>query len=472
MKLTKKSNTIKSRIVSFTIAIALILCAVLSLGYILPDRIASAEDDPSTPAAKVTDGIRFVQVAAGYDFAIGLTYDRKLYGWSTKAERDPSNMQSLGDYYPVNPTEIRVTFRKGPYGNYTWTVPATGDTYHTPRTDDKIKSIAATGTTAAFLTEEGYIYTWGVDTTDKHDVGHNDGSPTNYLLLRETSENYPWYVPYIINYQYYGAAASNAGFTNKYSTEQMIPSGDNSVTSLAAGEYNYIFMFDRNYPPNGGLSSNNGNMYHVFVWGSALYNAVNRVPSVDFSYPNNMEIQANGRKVFNTFVSTLANKTMSVVAGGYTVGINNTSASGVSSLQLHGRNFITTKGVEAVSGSDTAYNVVNTSKLVTSAEALASSDITFGGNTYKAAIAGSAGVNTMDGSLTGKDTELYYARQAGGLTYSVSAADSIINSKASGPDVDNRIIQYSVGVDQQGEPILENALKPAHYAVSLGNDIG
>lgn len=468
MKLTKQSNRIKSRIVSFTVAIALILCAVLSLGYMLPDRIVRAEDG-TPPPAKVTDGIRFVQVAAGYDFAIGLTYDRKLYGWSTKANRTPDNMSSLGDYYTATPTEINVTFRRGPYGNFTWSVPSTGDnTYHSPITDDKIKSIAATGTTAAFLTEKGFIYTWGVDTEAKHDVEQYDGTPTNYLLLRATSENYPWYVPYIINYQYYGTTS-----TYKYSTELMIPTGNNKLTSLAAGEYNYIFMFARDYQ---GSWSTNGNMYHVFVWGSALYNAVNRVPADSYTYLGNFEIQVNGRKVFNTFVSTPTDQSstgnMSVVAGGYTVGINNTAVSGQSSLQLHGRNFITTQGVTAVSGSSNEFDVVNTSKLVTSDEAPATADINFGSNKYKAAIAGSNGVNTQQDSFTGKDTERYYARQDGSKIYNVSAADFIINSKSAGTGNDNKITKYSVGVTQQGEQILEDALKPMHYAVSLGNDIG
>lgn len=482
MKLTKQSNRIKSRIVSFVAAIALILCAVLSLGYILPDRIARAEDEPSAPAAKVADGIRFVQVAAGYDFAIGLTYDRKLYGWSTKASRDTSNMQSLGDYYTENPTEIKVTFRKGPsVSTYRFSDNAGSENYHTPRTDDKIKSIAATGTTAAFVTDKGYLYTWGVDTNAKHDVAHNDGSKTNYLLLRATDENnYSWKVPYIIDYHYYGEAASTAGFTSKYSTEQLIPTNDAATfTSLAAGEYNYIFGFIRNYPPNGTLEhSASGNMYHTYVWGSALYNAVNTLPSSSFSYAtNSISVEANGRKIFNTFVEvTDYSGTMSVVAGGYTVGINNTAANvaGGTSLQLRGRNFITTANVSATGDE---YTVANTSQLVTPASGSAAADITFTGGTAKNAIAGGNGDSGIsDGSLYGHDTERYYARQAGSLTYGTTEAGFLINSKAAGTGDDNRIATYqaAAGVNAQGQPVTtsEAALKPVRYAVALGNDIG
>lgn len=489
MKLTKQSNRIKSRIVSFTIAIALILCAVLSLGYILPDRIARAEDGPSTPAAKVTDGIRFVQVAAGYDFAIGLTYDRKLYGWSTKDERNTSDMQSLGDYYTYNPTEIKVTFRKGPSGSFRWG--DTGDTnnnYHTPRTDDQIKSIAATGTTAAFVTEKGFLYTWGMDT---YDVAHNEGSNPNYLLLRTTDESkeYSWKVPYIINYHYYGETASNVTGPNKNPLEQLIPSKDDGLTSLAAGEYNYIFMFERSYPATGTSGwGTPGDYYHTYVWGSLLYNAANTSDNSEFEYTSPIDLQsgANARKVFNTFVST-SNKTMSVVAGGYTVGINNASRaiSSTSSfnsgttLQLHGKNFITTQPVTS-SGDD--YNVVNTANLVSpttdaanttfgsaagATPGAATADIVYtptAGNSvkYKNAIAGGNGSGGQDGQLVGRNTERFYARQAGSYTYSISAnneAGYLINSKAS----DNLISKY--GDDQ-------TALKPTRYAVALGNDIG
>ncbi|MDE6200773.1 MAG: hypothetical protein K2M47_02675 [Clostridiales bacterium] len=484
MKLTKQSNRIKSRIVSFVAVIALILCAVLSLGYILPDRIARADGDgATTPAAKVTDGIRFVQVAAGYDFAIGLTYDRKLYGWSTKEKRDTSNMQSLGDYYSYDPTEIKVTFRRGASGSgYRWGSTGTEINYHTPRTDDKIKSIAATGTTAAFVTERGYLYTWGVDTDVKHDVPHNDASGEHYLLLRETDETkeYSWKVPYIIDYYYYGAATSSADFTAKYSTEQMIPTNDSATfSSLAAGEYNYILAFIRNYPSSGTLAghSERGDMYHTYVWGSALYNAINTIPSASFSYSSSsITVQENGRKVFNTFISSSSTGIITAVAGGYTVGINNTAANvtGGTTLQLRGRNFITTQGVTSA---DSNFNVVNTAKLVMT-ETDNATNITWNGASYLGALAGGNSINDSgSGSLYGKDTEKYYARQAGSVRYNISGNEAgfLINSKAAGTGNDNRIESYQVaGVNAQGQPTTttETALKPTRYAVALGNDIG
>ena len=478
MKLTKQSNRIKSRIVSFAVVIALILCAVLSLGNILPDRIARAEDGPTTPAAKVTDGIRFVQVAAGYDFAIGLTYDRKLYGWSTKAERDTSNIQSLGDYYTENPTEIKVTFRNGPSsGSYYWGATAGTSNYHTERTNDQIKSIAATGTTAAFVTEKGYLYTWGVDTGTTQDVTHDDQNGNHYLLLRSTvaTDAVPcyWYTPYIIDYYYYSdnqQPTSVERSTNKPSTEQMIPANEaTAFSSLAAGEYNYIFMFIRNYPANGNLGhSESGNMYHTYVWGSTLYRATNMSPTTavaEYS-SSSISVQINSRKIFNTFVSDGTTGIMSAVAGGYTVGVNNTAAS-ASSLQLHGKNFITTQGVTS-SGSN--YNVTNTSALADTAGNSVS--ITWNGASYLGAIAGGNGGTNEDGSIVGGDTEKYYAYQKGTVKYNTAEAGYLINSKAAGTGSDNLIAQYSVGVTQQGDPIYETALKPSRYSVSLGNDIG
>ncbi|MDE6029479.1 MAG: hypothetical protein K2F90_04070, partial [Clostridiales bacterium] len=487
MKLTKKSNKFKSRIVSLAAVIALILCAVLTLGNILPDRIAHADDTPTptAPAAKTTDGIRFVQVAAGYDFAIGLTYDRKLYGWSTKEERNTDSAATLGDYYTENPTEIKVTFRQGPSNTtYRWNDTGTSTNYHTPTTDDKIKSIAATGTTAAFVTENGFIYTWGVDTDAYHDVDHDDDGGDHYLLLRDTGSgngwDAPWYVPYIINYYYYGASdlGGSDRQTQKYPIEQMIPSSEtDGYSSLAAGEYNYIFMFIRNYQSGGNLATtSSGNMYHTYVWGSALYNATNFPPvsGVDAYSGSYIEVQQNYRKIFNTFITdSVAGTNMTAVAGGYTVGINNysSSVSGGTSLALHGKNFIMTQGVTS-SGSD--YAVTNTAKLMTVAGNSAS--LAWDGKKYLGAIAGSSGGTNQDGYVVGQEPEKYYARQAGNYKYTVSQANFLINSQLSGTGSDNQIAQYKIGerTDESGQKvdIMEDALKPARYAVSLGNDIG
>ncbi|MDE5593274.1 MAG: hypothetical protein K2I75_05010, partial [Clostridiales bacterium] len=481
MKLTKKSNGIKSRIVSFAVVIALILCAVLSLGYILPDRIVRAEDD-TPPPAKVADGIRFVQVAAGYDFAIGLTYDRKLYGWSTKEQRNTQSMETLGDYYTYNPTEINVTFRQGAaVGSYRWNDTGTATNYHSPRTDDQIKSIAATGTTAAFITEKGFLYTWGVDTAAMQDVGHDNYGGSNHLLLRQTGSgsgwDAPWYVPYIINYYYFGESGWSTGDrdTTRWSTEQIIPSGSTEnvkLASLAAGEFNYILVFIRNYPSGGNLfSGTGGNMYETYVWGSALYNTSNMAPTGAVAAYDSASISVgpNGRKIFNTFIVRTESftGTVTAVAGGYTVGFNNTAANvaGGTSLQLHGKNFITTQGV---SPSGDNFAVTNTTELMSVAGNSVS--LTWGGKSYLGAIAGGNGGSNEDGQVVGQDPEKYYARQASTSNYRYTIAGNeagyLINSKVAGADSANLIDKYTVGESE------EEALKPTRYAVSLGNDIG
>lgn len=479
MKLTKQTNNIKSRIVSVLAIVALILCTVLSFVLILPGSSVLAEDVTTTE--RESNGIKFVQVAAGADFAIGLTYDGKLYGWSLKKETDridadKNSTSTLGDYYTTTPTEIKVTFRVGTSSTQTYTWGTTE--YKAERTDDSIKSIAATRYTAAFVTQKGYLYTWG---RDFRDVASNDN--TNYLLLREVNDEYSWKEPYIINYYYYGGPSSSTGRdTNKLPLEQIIPTKSDSFTSLAAGEYNYAFMFIRNYPSGGSFSTSYGDYYHTYVWGSMLYNAVNSEPKTAYDYSASQiggnSSQNNARRVFSTFI-TAATTNVSIAAGGYTVAVNNSNYSDTNtSLQLHGRNFVTTQPVTVDGNNITVKNttqVVPGSITVTSgtdsvnatdggravANISASKKVISGNDesadtiTVKDAIVGGNGRSTGDGNLYGWDTAQYYARQksaSGNLAYGISNESiRLLNSDGDAIDV---------------------GLAATRYAVSLGNDIG
>lgn len=489
MKLTKHANknNIRSRIVSFLAVFALILCTVLSFVIIGPTRPARAEDEITEPPTKTENGIRFVQVAAGYEFAIGLTYDRKLYGWSLKASPNSGNPTSLGDVYTKTPTEIPVTFRVGPSKNQN---EAWGSVnYNAVRTDDRIKSIAATGTTAAFVTDEGFLYTWGVDTP--YDVSHGS-SEKHYLLLRDTDDGtYSWKSPYIIDYHYYGATAGGySQETTTVATEQLIPTSANNITSLAAGEYNYIFMFERNYPSGEGhVLGSSGDYFHTFVWGSFLYNPVHVEPASNYNYRSINVTNQNPRRIFNTFITSVSGDThtqgVTVVAGGYTVGINNASNNanitvGGTSLQLRGRNFITTGSV--TSTDENVYSVTNTAKVITSESAPALAGLSATQNntdiSVKDAIAGGRGRNNQDGSLYGIDTEQYYARQAntsstGVMVYNVDNAGYIYGS--AGTSESNLIKTYTEEYKDDKNNTQQrtiSALSPVRYSVSLGNDIG
>lgn len=491
MKSAKHSNKIRSRFVSFAVCAALILCTVFSFGLFDPVRVSA--DGDRTVRSSV--GIRFAQVAAGEDFAIGLTYDRKLYGWSLKTDRNVQNPSTLGDYYPEKPIEIDVTFRVGPG---TGSVKNKWDSagYKATRTDDSIESIAATRTTAVFTTRKGYIYTWGNDNNPDVEMAEKATKP-HYLLLRNTDQSYDWKVPYIIDYNYY---SDNDIFLN-----DLIPTSDAvQRTSIAAGEYNYIFLFEKQFTAEGNSLANNGRYYFTYVWGSLMYSAANASPtspSVVYNSTTSGALHggAQARRVAITsyIVPEDSQKpAISVVAGGYTVGINGTQKSFTvesgalqgTSLQLHGKNFLTTQNVTAVTGEgDNTYAVTNTTGLIDPAVNSVSGDGTIitsgtiqkidkathssvlnvtyvqGSTTYTInnAIAGGNGYSSNSGATIGFDTERYYARQNGNLQYAVADADPLTGS---GTDLLDEI----AGPDSS----TVDALKPVRYSVSLGNDVG
>ncbi len=152
MRSTRTNRKLRSRAVSIAVCIALIICAVLSFGFILNDRDTSAEAETSA------DGIKFVQVAAGEDFAIGLTYDNKLYGWSLLPNSSGNETGlTLGRYYSSTPTQIDFKFIQGPTSNGEWNTPGYHNTENVA--DNSIKQIVATRYSAAFVTGNGAIYT-------------------------------------------------------------------------------------------------------------------------------------------------------------------------------------------------------------------------------------------------------------------------------------------------------------------------
>ncbi|MDE6293876.1 MAG: hypothetical protein K2L88_04565, partial [Clostridiales bacterium] len=521
MKLTKQSNNLKSRIVSVLAIIALVLCTVLSFVVILPGRYVNAESGDAITAKREANGIKFVQVATGEDFAIGLTYDGKLYGWSYKTNRTPdSSDATLADCYTDTPTEIPVTFRVGPKNEsrnpstneliYSWNATSSdsGESYHSP-TEDSIKAIAATRNTAAFITKKGYIYTWGKDTP--HDVDHNESGQDHHLLLRSTTETdtikCSWKIPYIIDYYYFGSTGSTTEAPAKLPLEQCKPTVGDGYTSLVGGEYNYAFMFIRRYDSSGSGDNsfgNSGTHFHTYIWGSMLYNAVNTNPDISFNYEGRITGStsiSDARFIYNTFIDQMTNDApttgVSIVAGGYTVGINNRNAAKKvndtvygTSLSLRGRNFITTQGVSEYTreipysyntgtGDDitgtyqtVGHKVQNTTQVLSgNADGIActldinnyvnnnygraTADITFSSATYLDAIAGGNGVHDVaNGNVYGREREQYYARQKS----SSSLAYGINNE--------------SLPLNNSRGTAITGGLGVTRYAVSLGNDIG
>ena len=364
----------KSRTLSVVICAILILCALFSFGLssllLTTDRLAVADE-----SERAKNGPRFVQVAAGEDFAIGLTFDGKLYGWSLTGgdggNTGAENTVTLGKYYSSVPTEIGVTFRQGPgvSGNNKWGEPnymSDKDSSGNPITD-KITSIAATRTTAAFITEKGYIYTWGKDSNAQKDnvenvVMEERNAFPHYLLLREAGNNDPWHTPFIINYGYYDET-SNPDTALDFIT----PTGTKGLTlcSIAAGEYNYIFGFAKDVN------------FYTYAWGSLMYSVPNIIVNAGgYTYDLSHELKGGRiRKVYKTSYANTATNT-TVVAGGYTVGVNGSSAANGTSLQLRGKNFLT-------SAYDSATGYIYTNELLNVAGGTVNSGAATGGQTEK-----------------------------------------------------------------------------------------
>lgn len=485
MRSIKKINSIKTRVVSAVVSLALILCAVLTFGFVGVDKNRVYAD-----GSAVENGIRFVQVAAGEDFAIGLTYDGELYGWSLRdadsalvgKDSLTNGAKTLGQYYSTVPTKLVDTktytnkdyvFKKGP-GKQSTPVKWGSTDYHVNRdTPDKIIQIAATRTTAAFITKDGFIYTWGKDT---HDVplGNEGGSMPNYLLLRQTTDStgaYPWSKPYIIDYRYGTTGdGTNPGLLN------IMPIDGFGNVSLAASEYNYILVY----------SKGTSGMYYSYVWGTLMY----AVPNVAANTKYNLSPESgllygstNTRRVYQSSFTTSTASSVTAVAGGYTVGMNVVLGSvdslpdSSTSLVLRGRNFVSSDATVA-DGNVTVKQTVQTNTRPYTVGSTAARDLNGTASlSYKsytinnaviggyssAEVSGNTGAYqpSSNGSNNVDNADLYYGRQATGtgskLQYSTDVAKTYTISNAYGDIINS---------------VADNFAQSRLYDVALGNDVG
>lgn len=481
MKSQRSSNSIKALAVSVIVCMALILSTVCSFCLYKP-RGASAED-----GARVENGVRFVQVAAGEDFAIGLTYDGDLYGWSLLGDGEHADGETLGSRYTDVPTKINVVLRAGPgsNGTRTWGNSEYHDTYENRNgKKDRILQIAATRYTAAFVTEAGYLYTWGSDSTHRDVDYTGESTVAHNLLLRPctaignaTAER--WYEPYIIDYGYYGEVSGN-----KHALTAIIPNGFGNM-SIAGGEYNYIFVYSTS------------NSYYSFVWGGMQYAVTHRAEVGSYASPESVGSVSSGRYVYQTPYTSNNVSSVTAVAGGFTVGMNNKYSSGdltanTTSLTLRGRNFISTQPLTQQDGKYTPVVTVATNKFSYSIEGNDSviqsngySELQYsqGGSSYTVdgAIIGGYSVkqgtiqNTGDGryvmpigsgsaTVNGRNADLYYGRQA-----VASSGSGTITYTGNSDKYNSLTIYNSDGVAiNEGE----SDAKLIHNDVSLGNDIG
>ena len=283
-----RSNKKKKRI--WAACLCLVFAVTTALGLLALPVKSYAED-----ANAEIDTLKFKQVAAGEDFAIALTYNGDLYGWSlTKTENAfDATATTLGGYYPAQPHRIDV---KKTYITYTsdngkYVVEESGvvskidaqQKVHSGGEDDEIIQIAATRTTAAFLTEQGIIYTWGKDNDVEPATTVKAIAPgvTNKLnLLRRNSVNK--YKPVMIDYTAHEDFRVIAPIVSV--TDNLVTS---RVKSLSASEYNYIAYYDTN-------GSNNASQN--FVWGQTVYNQLHQMtgthnfaPAADKRWQSNFE---------------------------------------------------------------------------------------------------------------------------------------------------------------------------------------
>ncbi|MCH5162863.1 MAG: hypothetical protein J1G38_05180 [Clostridiales bacterium] len=510
MKAIRTKNRIKAVAVSFAICLALIFSTIFTFGY--DGKAISAA---ARAAGDGENGIRFVQVAAGEDFAIGLTYDGRLFGWSLVNNTTRNeNANSLGRYYTSTPTQIPVKFRMGPSGSTRNDWSANAQAYHAERPSDRIVSIATTSTTAAFITASGYIYTWGLDSVKDlnegyKQIGINPLTNYRYLLLRPYEDadarDARWYEPYIINYNYYGS-------TDRYGLYNAYPQGTTfSEMTLAGGENNYILVY----------RDNNASAYYSYVWGSLLYAPLQRDASgytakysmendfggTGFNIDDNSE---NFRRLFKTQyvvssagipgvgINTSAGGTVTAVAGGYTVGMNASNlpeggaASGtagsynttrITSLSLKGKNFITTSDMDWDSDSNTLTpvatvktNAVNYGQIGEETIGLTDglSNMQFQGNTIEDGIIGayySIGSLTDNGIqgtrvIEMKWADLYYARQASAASGETNIIYSVDQQAVNTSGI---VDAYGAALDGTQDKVVASIIR---NAVSLGNDIG
>lgn len=482
MNTAKTKRKIKTLTVSIAACMALIFGAVFSFGA-FGGKYSAADDDEPPVTNEV--GLRFVQVAAGENFAIGLTYDNRLFGWSLNESStggDTTSTATLGTYYSSVPTEINVNFVLGPgsSGTNTWSEV----TYHNPDTNGRIiTQIATTRTTAAFITDNGYIYTWGKDTPRDlsapayKNAGYDGNKVYNYLLLRTPDTDHDWYEPYIIQYDYYYQMSPESGQKETALSGVLAKSSNYSDFSIAGGENNYIYVYK------------NGS-YHSYVWGSMMYA---NVQAEDWGSLGGYDFQDTGstnqaynvtddyfkfRYVYQTRYA--GSDTATAVAGGYNVAINGsntTNLNNATSLMLRGRNFLTTGELKADTTHDgdgyTAYSPTVTVATSTAVNGTSSVLYSQGSNKYRITdgIIGGNAVGTVSNGILPTASGTYYGTQLakeGG-----SASDNLVYSVVQ--PAESGVYDASGAADPLAAKVgasSARSIKTVRNAVSLGNDIG
>lgn len=254
-------KTLRTKIIAPLLVLALVIGSVFTI------LISSGVAVYNVSAA--TFGLRFKQVALGEDFAIALSYDGDLYGWDLKAI-GKEEFNKLGTHYGTEPKKIDVTFTSG----YSVKDDAITKNPDAP-TSDKILKIAATRESAAFITENNYIYTWGKNT-------FSSSSPSNLgvLLKNGDSVTVPTMVDYIggsSNDIYKDLKLMVPGYSRASSTTVAgMAIGKSAhdkgqLLDIVGGDNNYVVKHLRGEVKNAdGVVTQRGYVA-FFTWGDAKY---------------------------------------------------------------------------------------------------------------------------------------------------------------------------------------------------------
>ncbi len=325
-----RSNVKKIKI--WALCIFLLFAVTTAIGLlVLPMKSYAENSSPTT--------LKFRQVAAGEDFAVGLTYDGDLYGWSLLdksvsgnggnnyglADADDRNVDTLGKYYPSVPIRIDVKFT---YATYRSTGVTAAGLVETPNgtcmgktADDRtIAQISATRTTAAFITKSGLLYVWGKDSSEPTAQSASDKNLNLLLRTAPVEDRYEAphaFVPGMVDYTvsdlfrifpaYNDAANRNENFAV-------------SIDSIVSSEYNYLVRYNS--------SSEECN----FMWGQTVYDQLN---------------SSNGPHSFGG-----GHIASNIYSGGWAyLGDGNIYTVSASSFNVRGKNY-SVASTAAVSGSD------------------------------------------------------------------------------------------------------------------------
>lgn len=276
---------LKSKIVSIALVMLLCLSGFFALFFAPAVVRSNAEGE--------NNGIRFKQVAVGTDFAIGLTYDGELYGWDLVAGLTAN---ALGVSYGTNPTKIPVEFKDA---------------------GDGIIKIAATRTSAAFITHKNKIYTWG--TNSLHTTG------TGLLLRSDSDTSFPAPIEVDgntgelidVNMMKPGVRSTDIGYENDY-YGGAIDNDPDQFLDIVGSDDHYVVRHKRS-----GVSN------YYFAWGSANYMFTRRSMQSDNSV---------AASVF-TFNENWNSSALAVGGGSILIGGN-------SGLYMRGKNFYLPTGVD------------------------------------------------------------------------------------------------------------------------------